>query len=126
MNEELTGKIGEHLDEIMSWVEQGKEFVSEQAPLVVDEIIRWGVVKNVGLSVVFLVMVLCATLYLCRAHRIFKEGKDDEIVFFGSIISLVLGAVGVFGSIAAIEKLAFVLTAPRLYVLEQLGDLISK
>ena len=126
MNEELTGKIGEHLDEIMSWVEQGKEFVSEQAPLVVDEIIRWGVVKNVGLSVVFLVMVLCATLYLREAHRLFKKDDEDEFTVCGAIFSVVLVVVGVIGSIAAIEKLAFVLTAPRLYVLEQLGDLISK
>ena len=126
MNEELTGKIGEHLDEIMSWVEQGKEFVSEQAPLVVDEIIRWGVAKSVGLSVVFLLMILCATLYLRKAHRLFKKDDEDEFTVCGAILSVVLVVVGVIGSIAAIEKLAFVLTAPRLYVLEQLGDLISK
>ena len=111
-----------HLNEIFEWIKSAKDFSSAQLPLVVHEMLAWGIIQHVagiGLSLsVFITLVLIAR-YVKNTYDLKQDGPARWIALcvVGSIISLIPLFINIF-------ELLYVLSAPRLYVINQVAELI--
>lgn len=134
----LVEKGLESLEEIQSWLQSSKDFVTEQAPLLIQEIVRWGIFKSVLYISLSLVLFIIGILLVYRGYFSKKSHKDWETILPSGpsleqgtrIIETVVGCVVTFVTFITmwvdIFSLVFVLTAPRLYVLQTLSDLLKK
>ena len=132
------------LDEIQTWVESGKEFVMEQAPLVVHEMIYWGLGKCFFWMILSICVILfCVWLYYFgkktsddaekkdSANRFLIEDREQREFQFGfgvcirtlSVIKVFIWCIvisyNVYGAI-------FIWFAPRLFILDELATLAAK
>lgn len=109
--------------ELLTVVKDSKQFILEQAPDVVQEIIRWGIGKNCfQLILGTLFLLISWKLYLAKLKG--KEWVDDEIM----PVVLAVGILGVGGALLApssIFNLIKIYAAPKLYILEYLGNLVT-
>lgn len=134
MNEELQKRLVESWDKIIQYLEHTENFVAEQAPLVVQEIINWGIWSNIVLLLIwFIISIILLKIgnYLfgkgkyCLENNISYIGRDDQfglyllgtVVYCGSMVSFFAGCG------TSIYNLFYVLCAPRLYVLDQISNL---
>lgn len=116
------------LRQVLQYVQEGEGFVREQAPLVVQEIVRWGIASAVlGVLANAVVLLVCAWIvkravawFACNDHL------DDAAPFYfiGGAASA-LGVTGaVIGLFISLTQLAYVIFSPRLYVIERLSELV--
>lgn len=137
MNDQLL----EHADELMAWVGQtamsAEHFVLEQAPLLAREIVlfeRISTGTSLGISV--LVLIVALALILSRSLKIKRlqvldktTGDVEDFDWILPIIGLVLGGVltlaGIIGIIENHGDFIKAMTAPRLVILEKMGELID-
>lgn len=136
MNEELQKQLADVLE---SGKDVGSELamlIKEQSPEVFNEIIRLGYCKNISLVIG---LIILAILILVATHKLTKRfvqwylngcaqhalEEDDYLV---PILMVLLGtALAVacsIGAIASCCNLVTIWAAPRIYVFEQLKDLI--
>ena len=122
----------EALQLLIDSIRDGQEFVVEQAPLVVQEIIRWGMFKHGALVVVWLVAMLIGIgisrgLYR-ESMRAEADDRDEDqrgfvaLTLFALFVALVML---VFAVISAFS-FGYVYTAPRLYVLDELTRMLRR
>lgn len=138
--EVLIEKATESLGEIQKWVESGKDFVVEQAPLVVHEIIAWGIaectfflVLNGIIIITALIMLYCSMFRKKMLENVwFDENMRRANPTFHQIQSIVGSAVGIMGTIISFANicgytyfLLFIVYAPRLYILQELSKLLK-
>lgn len=112
MNEDIAAS----LTKILEWAEAGETFVVEQAPLVVQEMIAWGVMRG-SLGIALGVFLMVAGLLI--AFLIERRGDQPDRILH--LMSALPGLMGFFIAVSSIGNLMKVLTAPRLYVIDQLG-----
>lgn len=128
-------QILQSLSAILAYVEQGAAFAAEQAPLVVQEIIAWGIYGNaISLVLYATLMVVCGRYaihgigYAVKdAKKSYSEQSEGLQVFYAITGGISTLGVPIFG-VLAIESafhLAKVLVAPRLYVIQYLGSVIN-
>lgn len=136
MNEETSDRLAnlsaDALEHLSEWLQATEVFVAEQAPLVAQEIIQWGIVKA-SLTIAFGVLataltIVCASV-LCKQWRRERTDStlDDTALLLGGtkvVAAAVLCTVSVPIIGIGITSLCYVLTAPRLYILEQLSKLM--
>ena len=129
MDEEVLNKANEMILNIISGLETAGEFVVTEAPVIVQQLLSWHMIKAIAsLSLWF---VIIATVASIATFLIRKGIKDENEEFF--LPGLVLGAVGgVIGVVSifesAIPNLFTVLqiwVAPDLYLLEYAAELIK-
>jgi len=125
---DLTTVSAETLTELMTWVRELKDVASEQAPLLVQEIIRYGIADNL-LGILLAGIWICLGIWcFCHSRSKWEEwGKDDDIPKQVAAV-LFVGAAAVFGLpllFFALSSFAKVLLAPRLYVFEKLSSLLK-
>lgn len=117
MNEQLQQLLTDNFDAAMKYVQATGNFIAEQAPLLVQEILRYGLCEAIiGTSITVSLTVVC----VWAAFKAVKAGFE-EILVVPSIGAIVSGVSAVFW----ILDLCKVLFAPRLYLLEQLRCLIN-
>lgn len=120
---DLTEKLSQvSLERIEKYLNSAESFASEQVPLLVQEIIRWELVSNCFylclLSFIFLVF-----LYISY-FLVFKTKFSEErlmyalICAFASVCSLIF-------ILQTICDIAYVLLAPRMFLLEKMRDFIN-
>lgn len=126
MNDEAKQQILERASEIMNYVatgiEKGGSFAVEQAPLVAQEIIWWGIASGL-LWMAFSAMCIAAIYWGIKkviALDITDEPHGFFMCFFGGIGAMILAAV--FAN--NVFQVAKASVAPRLYILEQLKGLL--
>lgn len=128
-------KLVEHADDLIQWVKaQGENagaFVSREAPLLIQEILTWGMV-NAVMSTLLSVALAVFSARLCRkAHRYMTANSrclDNEEQALFVISCIVLGGVSLVFVISAICNLwecVYIMVAPRLYLLDTLSNLIK-
>lgn len=138
MNEQLEERIVESLTDILDFVDSAGstagEFVAGQAPLVVEEIIVWGIAKWSWL------MLMAISAFFC-SRQLFKAKKAMKIIrlespskYTGSTTSIgedlsLIGAIALrFLSLTAtcfwIALASKPIFAPRLYVMEVLREML--
>ena len=124
--EELVTQAGE---KVLEYLEATEGFAAEQAPLLAQEIVRYGILNN-SLQIAFFVVTVPVLLYM--AYR-FGTGKDvwQHDMTVKAVLCIAFGATG-FITLAvglgvcssdAIPNLCKALVAPRLYIIEQIGRL---
>jgi len=122
MNKEV---LTENLNEILEGLKTAISTASAELPAILDEIVRWGIIKYSAFSLISLVCMLLfvsLTIYLFKKFINFEndsEGSED-IVLTG-LASLMFLIVFIYNLI----RLLFVYTAPKLYIIDYLKDLIQ-
>lgn len=127
---ELENEVQELLQYLKDTIRSGEAFVLEQAPLVAQEILTWGIlVSSVGLVLGIGVLVLAFTLHLIGLEE--KEGsrlREDLYEVNGGGWMLIVSIISILGFITSIihfMQLMKVLFAPRLYLIDAITKMIS-
>lgn len=126
MNPDIVEKLNESAEKLLDYVEQTGDFVVEQAPLVVQEMITWGITHCV-FWIIIVSIVLLPIIAICGYF--FRIGVKDDWDFDYCIPSGMVGGVSLifwFLVIASnIYDLLYIYFAPRLFILDQLKGLIK-
>ena len=132
LDTELKQRLLNSLDKVEEWVRAGESLVKEQAPLVVQDIINWGI-YGYGISAVASLVSIVIIIFLIislgkKAHSL--EGDKDDCIFVPCVLTMIgctvvtiLLAINFVASSPVALKATF---APRVYVLEQLGIMKNK
>ena len=111
--------------ELLEYVKQAVDFGKDQAPLVAQEMLRYGEVCA-WLYLGIAVLLFVAAFFLIRYGR--DRAFDPEDEAFMPTFTCVVGGAGVIAGTIVIFVNVFVLiqihTAPRLYILEQIKELM--
>ena len=119
--------VAELLTYIKDGIESGGEFVMEQAPLLVQEIVLYGRVKWTVFCFALMSIVAFAVYSWVRRGTIYKayENADDDDSFFPRmLVSSVAGLMAAGFLFPSAESLIRAWLAPRLYVLEFVRQLL--
>lgn len=126
MNPDIVEKLNESAEKLLDYVEQTGDFVVEQAPLVVQEMITWGITHCV-FWIIIVSIVLLPIIAICGYF--FRIGVKDDWDVDYCIPSGMVGGVSLifwFLVIASnIYDLLYIYFAPRLFILDQLKGLIK-
>jgi len=115
MKEQTEKLLTESLGEILEFVKAGKDLATQQAPLIVEEIITYGQVNaGIGLAGILILPFVC-----------YLAAKDAEHTNRGSsaIVAIFAGLSFVFSFLHTICFFK-ALIAPRLYVLDYIKGLL--
>lgn len=114
----------ETLGKVLEYVEQTKDFALTQAPLLCEEIIKWGIAKAL-IWVVFALFVGASSAYIfnrCRTWAIKHNEEEAEAVSFFVMLAVPFVCSVVFAcNILVIAQAYF---APRLFIIEYITDLM--
>jgi hypothetical protein len=125
----VNDRIASSIETILGYVQSTAELVKEQAPLVVQELIRWGIVWGVLSVILSAALFALCCFALPRGYRLAKECPDysgDEPVGVGIVCaSALLGVASVCEFIHAIRDVMLAVFAPRLFVIEYLRGLVQ-
>jgi hypothetical protein len=129
MNEEMQSKIVEMLTALQSEMVSGVAFAKEQFPLVMQEMLRWGFVKQCIEGGVALVLLSVFIIGFIKLWRLQNKTKDQEIkessqIFIGIIFFISFLCLCIL--ITAINTMVKIKVAPRVYLIEQVQNLINK
>lgn len=130
LNKLIAEKGVESIEEIQTWLQSGKDFVSEQAPLVVNEILKWGIASSIFWMVFGILLLIIAVIAGKIAIWTMRNGKPtddgDVFVFISTIITtMVTSTAGFLLFSVNTYNLIFMLFAPRLYILDELSKLLK-
>ena len=120
MDEQLV----EALNQVLDYAKQAAGFAAEQAPLIVQELLRWTIAwDSICLGFWFLVLIACFRLW--KKGKEFNDNRYDDI---GGVL-MVCSVLGGFISIVVMGVYTYDLTmaifAPRLYVINYLAHLLT-
>ena len=136
MDKQLVDKLTESMDMVNNWIEAGADFTAEQAPLVIQEIVTWGIVNGLvwaGGFAFFMLLIQGCAWHLRRNVAKDKLKPEQEQIFKWyhnnwttcTWIAHYLSFLLMFGVIYNVYHSIYVYCAPRLYVLETLADLLG-
>jgi hypothetical protein len=121
INEEVKQKMIEYLQSFEAGIKKAGEFSAEQAPLVVQEFLRWEIVCNGAFAVAAGMLLI---VFLAAAIRYHFKVDGEEKVFVWLVASVPLVAFGIgFGTCA--ERAGKAWLAPRIVVLEKISTLVQ-
>ena len=111
----MEDKLIEYADKIVAALESGVDFASEQAPLLIQEVLTYYLVTN-SIWTIFFILV---TIYLIKPIRHFNAKGDDAIFAFSLmfIFSLLFSLYCAFNVIK-------ILVAPRLFLIQKLAEIL--
>ena len=118
------------VNEVLEWAKGAKEFVAEQAPELVQEVLAWGFWSNLIWAAVAAVIAVVMTIITVKLIRFALTSwdhiysKDLEFpVVVGYIISGIAAVVFAISSCCAVYNTFYIAVAPRMYLIEYLTDL---
>ena len=126
MNEELQEKANEVLLKLLEGIEQSGEFIVDQAPDVVQQLLRWHMVEALGMASL---AVLCAVgvLWLSRVTWKFfgsdvsAQLADGSAMLYVILFMLLIPCCGI--ALSRLSTAAQIYVAPKLYLIEYAADL---
>ena len=122
MTEKMQSLTEQGMERALAYIETTESFVVEQAPLLVQEVLRYEA-AYAGFWACFWSLCVIGTLYFGRKMYVLleKEGNDPFpgflLGFFGTMGCLAC----TFFNLATVVKITI---APRLYLLERLNSLL--
>ena len=121
MKEELVNTFAE---EMLKLLQNAEAFASAQLPEICKEVLWY----NGCICAVYLVgfPLLCVGSYKFGRWLYFKCNESDDVLFGGSLVGSIGGAIGCVGWIFALADFIKIICAPRLYLLEYFAGLVSK
>lgn len=128
MNEALSQKAQAALVAILDGVIRAGDFAREQMPLVVDELLRWGMIESLiwfCVQVVLVVVSAVAAVKLARwGWRLCGTASEycAPLVFVACLASLGVGCVSFICAVINTDWLQ-ILIAPRVWLIEYAAGL---
>ena len=127
---EINNKIKESAVELLDFVNNSKDFVVEQAPLYVQELVHYHYIENLTSlvlnSILLLVSVLVSSIL---SYKVWKRGSDwDEyweahvLVYVGAI-SLVVVIISCITIPSSFKECYKAKETPRVLIVEKLNKL---
>lgn len=132
MNETAQQLITDAGAKVLEYLEATEGFAVEQAPLLAQEIVRYGIWWHGGLACVFAVSFLMAAVVFLWAIRGTVKNKwtgdgqwcVKDAYIIGCALSGVWMVIGLSVTLAEMSCLLKALLAPRLYIIEQISGLL--
>jgi len=119
MNKEL---LTQNLNEILEGLKTVIHTANAELPAILEEIVRWGIIKYSAFSLISLVcMLLFVSLTIYLFKKFIKHDIESDAVVLAAFASLIFLIVFIYNLI----RLLFVYTAPKLYIIDYLKDLIQ-
>lgn len=143
MDEQIQQKLSsmgvEAVQGLLEWTKAANDFAVEQAPMLAQEIVAWGITRGlvlVAVNVLFMAILVAFIAWLYRASLTFWKTRNE---YDPAIHCMVLGIgwtlVSVFGAILfcacfsemcqGILDACYSYTAPRLYIIETLSKMLA-
>lgn len=108
---------------LLDALKKGSEFTETQAPLVVEEILRWEWYSGLGLVVLLLIpLLIIFSIFLMAAKDAMKGDAD---AFGVAVCFFFLMLLPVAGIVAGASKMVKASVSPRLVVIEKLQDYLK-
>jgi hypothetical protein len=125
MDEQLKTKLIGYLDTIESKVQAGHEFVAAEAPLAVQEWLRWMAVESGVYAVLCMITAVLCQWLVRKFYRDANKLPEDQQMpyFFGICVCLIFGLISVPVAIESSVRCAKVIIAPRVVVIEKVAEL---
>jgi len=114
MNKEL---LNENLNQILEGLNTAINTASAELPAILEEIVRWGMVKYSCSSIISLVFSL---LFVGLTIFFIKNDEEPAAIAFFGVISIMPITLFIWSFL----YLCFVYISPKLYIIEYLKDLI--
>lgn len=130
MNDKAEQLIIDAGEKVLAYLEATEEFAVEQAPLLAQEIVRWGVwwhgLAAVGLFTIPLIsLAFMAWTIWNPGVRSWANGEDNAPYLF-HVVTVVVGISLPFGwGLFHFCEVLKAVIAPRLYIIEQIGGLLG-
>lgn len=129
MDEQAQQLVTDAGEKVLAWLDATEGFAIEQAPLLAQEIVRYGIFYNAAMLLIPLVLAVLFGGLSYRAGTAkgtWEEGSPKAVIcvicgVFAGFMALVLIIVGLGKHLPAFFKATL---APRLYILEQIGRLL--
>ena len=130
MDDELKAKLLTYLNEVEAAATTGKDFLIEQAPLYVQELLAWGFWENTlaagGCVVAMIVCGLVALSGYRRRTTIFSSEDIGDITHgILAIAAAVLIPVTIIGASTQGKQAVKVVVAPRVVIVEKLHEALQ-
>ncbi len=128
MTKEVVAKVASMSEvafsKAMEYVQATEGFVVEQAPILIQEILNWGLAESSIYCVIWGVFGSALLYGVYRACRAPHDDNDECVLIPVVIFGGGGGILAVIASFCYLLEAVKVLVAPRLYLLEQLKTLI--
>lgn len=131
IKEELAKELLTIVQESQNGVAKGIDFAYQEAPLVVNEILLFNMVKHGVSALLCLVPFFLLRFFLKKAKELeesskaFSHSTEDAFYFCGMIILFFLSVICSISFIEEIFSLFKILLSPRSYLIEYLSGLVS-
>jgi len=125
MNEELQERLMSYLETLEGAVSSTSDFVIDQAPMYVQEIIHWQIVEGIIWSIFFSVIALgLLVINLTKLRSMRRNIHDDGEGWILGVMVIVLMICSIaFANLFAFQSLKAYI-APRVVIVEQLQKVI--
>lgn len=131
MTEEIKTLTEQGMEKALAYIEATESFVAEQAPLLVQEVLRYGLVSESIPATILAVLVVgfgtgswFSFKELRKDHSKYLKDHDKDLFGFFGVITAAIS----LGCFICLYRMAFTLAkiifAPRLYLIETLSALI--
>jgi len=124
MNDQLQAQITTILAQIATSIGELKDYSVEQLPDIAQQYITYGIWINsiyVGVSLVFL--IICSIVAYKAFRNLGKWGDEYVVLCFGPSIGI--GIISMFTFFDKLHDLILVTTAPKVWFILELKNLIS-
>ena len=124
----LEAKGVDALVEMESWLKATKDLIIEQAPLFIQEYLRWHFFKNVFVAVICCLITIVLILFIIRGLKYLTHCRiaDEGPVIAFSIIGTIIAMVSGIAAIGHAYNALYIYVAPRIYIAENLIELWKK
>ncbi len=122
MTEEMQALTEQGLAKALAYIETTESFVVEQAPLLIQELLNYSLVYSSFWAVFWFIMGLGGIFFGVKVYRwIDKDGGDP---FAGVMLGFFVGGGCLGGAFTCLATVVKILIAPRLFLIQRLGDLV--
>lgn len=131
MSDELKTALTVFVQQIIAAAKDGASWTAEQAPMVVQEWLRWQVVSGFTVAAVTTVMTVICLRVAWGIHRWVRDGErrpydDRELTYIPAAVLVVAGVLAWFeAALPALMDATKALIAPRVVVLERFMELLK-
>ena len=129
MNTETDKQIAEILKKGLEVAEKSGNFVIEQAPDLVKQLITYKTIEASIYVLIEITLIYLIVRYIKYLHKKNNEDSDfivdNEFHITGMIITLIMGIILFFVFINDISDLIKLIFAPKIYLLEYIAQLLS-
>jgi hypothetical protein len=128
---EITSEVGEAVELIKGYALELEGFMREQAPLYIEEVLRWGLWNHLLYTLLWLTLVIVFVIMArkCNADsdRFTEKNRamEADACFFFCMVFTCLAILFSYFTVENLFVVMKILVAPRLYLLEHFTHLIK-